>query len=109
MVNIEDIRNFCLSLPEVEETFPFDEETPIYKVQNKMFLLLNLDPPYSINIKCEPERAIDLRERYEDVIPGYHMNKKHWNTVYLDSTIPRKDIFSWIEDSYNLVNKKKKR
>jgi predicted DNA-binding protein (MmcQ/YjbR family) len=68
-----------------------------------MFLLTNLDPPLSINIKCEPEQAIELRERYESVQPGYHMNKKHWNTVDVDGSVPAKLIFKWIDDSYDLV------
>jgi predicted DNA-binding protein (MmcQ/YjbR family) len=69
----------------------------------KMFLLASLSYPISINIKCEPEKAIELRERYSSVTPGYHMNKTHWNTVLLDGSIPDKDILSWIDESYDLV------
>ncbi|HZW38293.1 MAG TPA: MmcQ/YjbR family DNA-binding protein [Ignavibacteriaceae bacterium] len=102
-MHFEQIREYCLKKKGVEETFPFDEDTPVYKVMNKMFLLGNIVPPLSINIKCEPEKAVELRERYEDVTPGYHMSKVHWNTVMLDSNIPPKLIFEWIDDSYNLI------
>ncbi len=102
-MNLEQIREYCLSKKGVTETLPFDEDTPVYKVMNKIFLLANLNPPYSINIKCDPERAIELREKYDDVIPGYHMNKTHWNTVYLETRIPDKFIYEWIDHSYDLI------
>lgn len=102
-MNLEQVREYCLSKKGVTETLPFDEDTPVYKVMNKIFLLANLNPPYSINIKCDPERAIELREKYDDVIPGYHMNKTHWNTVYLETRIPYKFIFEWIDHSYDLI------
>lgn len=102
-MNLEIIRNHCLKKNGVTEELPFNEDTPVYKVMGKMFLLASLSYPISINIKCEPEKAIELRERYTSVTPGYHMNKTHWNTVILDGSIPSKEILSWIDDSYNLV------
>ena len=103
-MNIELIREYCLGKKGVSEDFPFDEETFVLKVMGKIFLLAPLEKiPLQINIKCSPEEAVELREKYETVIPGYHMNKKHWNTVIVDNTIPPKNIISWIDNSYNLV------
>jgi predicted DNA-binding protein (MmcQ/YjbR family) len=104
-MNLEMIRECCLKKKGAEETFPFDDITPVYKVMNKMFLLASVVPPYSINVKADPENIIDMRERYEAVTPGYHMSKAHWNSVALDNTIEDKLIFQWIDDSYNLVVK----
>ena len=103
-MNIEEITEYCSSKKGVTQEFPFDEETLVLKVMGKMFLLASLEKiPLQINIKCSPEEAVELREKYEAVIPGYHMNKKHWNTVIIDNSIPPKNIFSWIDNSYNLV------
>jgi len=102
-MDLELVRKHCLLKKGVEESLPFDEDTPVYKVFSKMFCLANLNPPISINVKCDPEKAVELRERYEDVQPGYHMSKIHWNTVYLSTVIPDKLILEWIDDSYNLV------
>lgn len=102
-MNIEEIRDFCLSLKGVTECFPFDEVTLVFKVGDKMFLLTNLDGELSINIKCDPDKAIELRERYSAVMPGYHMNKQHWNTIMMDGSIGVDAISGWIVDSYNLV------
>ena len=102
-MNIEDIRAYCLSKPGVTEGFPFGEDTLVFKVKGKIFVLANLDGDLSLNLKCDPEFALELRERYGSVIPGYHMNKKHWNTVYIDGTIPDKEILSWIDHSYKLI------
>jgi predicted DNA-binding protein (MmcQ/YjbR family) len=102
-MNFEIIRSHCLSKKGVTEELPFDEETPVYKVMGKMFLLVSFDVPISINIKCDPEEAVELRERYDSVIPGYHMNKTHWNTVYLNGAIHDKLILEWIDKSYDLV------
>ena len=103
-MNVDQIREFCLNKKGVTEEFPFDEETLVFKVIGKMFLLLSLDSiPLQINVKCDPEVAVELRERYESVVPGYHMNKKHWNTVIIDGSVPDKIIFEWIDDSYSLV------
>ena len=104
MLDIESIRKFCLTKPEVTEDFPFDKYTLVYKVCGKMFLLASLDDiPLRINLKCDPETAVELREKYDSVFPGYHMNKMHWNTVIIDGSVRRKEILSWITDSYLLV------
>ena len=103
-MNVEQIREYCLKKKGVTEEFPFDEETLVFKVLGKIFLLVSLDSiPLQFNVKCDPEVAIELRERYESVEPGYHMNKKHWNTVIIDGSVSEKMILDWIEDSYNLV------
>jgi predicted DNA-binding protein (MmcQ/YjbR family) len=103
-MNIEQIREYCLKKKGVKEEFPFDEETLVFKVAGKIFLLASLEAiPLQINLKCNPEKAIELREEFDSVQPGYHMNKKHWNTVILDGTIPPNRLFCWIDDSYSLV------
>ena len=102
-MNLEIVREYCLKKPGVTETLPFNEDSPVYKVMDKIFLIASLIPPISINIKCEPEKAVELRERYSAVTPGYHMNKLHWNTVLFDNSIPDKLILTWIDDSYDLV------
>jgi len=103
-MNIEQIREYCLKKKGVSEEFPFDEETLVFKVAGKIFLLGSLESiPLQINLKCEPEKAIELREEYETVQPGYHMNKKHWNTIFIDGSVSTLKIFEWIDDSYNLV------
>ncbi len=103
-MNVEQLREYCLNKKGVTADFPFDEDTLVFKVMNKIFLLVSLEKiPLQINIKCEPEKTIDLRERYESVIPGYHMNKNHWNTVIIDGSIPSKKILEWIDKSYDLI------
>ena len=102
-MNIEDFRNYCLSLKETTEDLPFDENTLVFKVKGKMFCLTDIEKFDFVNLKCDPEKAILLREQYQSVLPGYHMNKKHWNTVKIDNTIPDKLIKEWLIDSYNLV------
>lgn len=102
-MHIEQFREFCLSLKGVTEEFPFGEETLVYKVMGKMFALTDITSFESVNLKCDPEIAIELRERYDGVTPGYHMNKKHWNTVDMHAGISDKLIHSWIKDSYDLV------
>ncbi len=102
-MDILQIRNYCLSKAEVTEGFPFGDDTLVFKVNGKMFALVNLEGDLSINLKCDPEKAIELREHYEGVSPGYHMNKKQWNTVMLDFSIDSALIKQWIDDSYNLV------
>jgi predicted DNA-binding protein (MmcQ/YjbR family) len=102
-MNIEELRAYCLSKKGVTESFPFDEYTLVFKVMDKMFLLTGLDEELSINIKCEPEKAEELRAEYPSVLPGYHMSKKHWNTVMIDGTIRDKQIYEWIDESYDLV------
>ena len=109
-MNLEIIRTYCLSKNGAEEDFPFDEETLVFKVGGKMFALIPLEKiPLQINLKCDPEKAIELREEYEDVQPGWHMSKKHWNTISLDGSVPDKEIFSWIDHSYELAAGNKKR
>ena len=105
-MDLETVREYCLSKNGVTESLPFDEDTPVYKVMGKMFCLANLTPPFSINLKCDPEKAVELREKYDDVQPGYHMSKIHWNTIFLATNISDKLIFEWIDDSYNLVASK---
>ena len=89
----------------VSEDFPFDESTLVFKVLGKMFALVGLNrKPTQVNLKCDPERAIELREEYDGVIiPGYHMSKKHWNTIIFDSRLPKKLIYELIDHSYDLV------
>jgi predicted DNA-binding protein (MmcQ/YjbR family) len=106
-MNIESIREYCLSKKNVTECMPFGDDTLVYKVSGKIFILANLDGDLTINLKCDPAFALELRERYTSVIPGYHMNKKHWNTVMIDGSIPDREIFEWIDHSYNLVRNKK--
>jgi len=102
-MNIEELRSYCLSKKSVTESFPFDEVTLVFKVMGKMFALVNLDSDLSINLKCEPEKAIELREHYSVVNPGFHMNKTHWNTINIDGSLENKLIYQWIDDSYNLI------
>lgn len=102
-MNIEELREYCISKKGVTEGFPFDEVTLVLKVGGKIFALTNLDGEPSVNLKCDPELAVELRERYTSVTPGYHMNKQHWNTVMLDGTIPDPLIKAWIDLSYKLV------
>ena len=102
-MNIETVRLYCLGKPDVTESFPFDDTTLVFKVRNKMFALLNLEGVPSVNLKCDPEKARELREHYPCVLPGYHMNKKHWNTVLLEQAVDDDLLCAWIDDSYNLV------
>jgi predicted DNA-binding protein (MmcQ/YjbR family) len=102
-MDIESLRDYCIALKGAEESFPFGEDTLVFKAGGKIFALVNLEGDLSINLKCDPAMALELRERHSSVIPGYHMNKKHWNTVYIDGTIPDRDIFSWIDHSYELI------
>ncbi len=102
-MNIEAYRNFCLSFPGVTEDLPFDDNTLCFKVMGKIFSLCNIENFESVNLKCDPVKAIELREMYPEVIPGYHMNKKHWNTVNMHGNLPDDLIKEWITDSYNLV------
>lgn len=105
---LDDIRDYALSLDDVEECFPFGEETFVYKAGNKIFLLIGFDEEQMrINVKCDPDEAIELRERYPFVIPGYHMNKKHWNTIIIDGSVPQQLIFDCIRNSHRLVKKNK--
>ena len=102
-MNIEELREYCLSKKAATECFPFDEVTLVFKVCGKMFALTNLDGDLSVNLKCDPEKAVELREEYTAVKPGYHMNKKLWNTLEIDGSIGDNLIKGWIDDSYDLV------
>jgi predicted DNA-binding protein (MmcQ/YjbR family) len=103
-VNIESYRTYCLSKKGVTEEFPFGEETLVFKVMGKMFALTNVLSFASVNLKCEPEKGAELREKYASVLPGYHMNKKHWITVLMDGSITDKLVKEWIDRSYELVS-----
>ncbi len=103
-MNIEEIRDHCLLKPHVEECFPFDESTLVFKAGGKMFLLMDINGnPVEFNAKCEPAKAIELREQFRCIKPGFHMNKSHWNTVTCDGSAPKKLILEWIDNSYELI------
>jgi predicted DNA-binding protein (MmcQ/YjbR family) len=105
-MNVEEFRNYCIHRPGVTEEFPFDEVTLVFKVMGKMFALISLDNvEATTNLKCDPDRAIELREEYGDITPGYHMNKKHWNTVYLERELNDTLIKEMVDHSYDLVVK----
>lgn len=105
-MNIETIREYCLNKKGTNEDYPFDEETLVFKVGGKMFILISLEKiPLQINLKCDPERAIELREQFENVKPGWHMNKKHWNTIIVEGNIRWDDLKNWIDHSYDEVVK----
>ena len=103
-MNIESIREYCISKKAVSECLPFDDKTLVFKVAGKIFALANLDThPLRVNLKCDPEKAINLRERFKSVRPGYHMNKKHWNTLEINGEVSREILINLIDHSYNLV------
>lgn len=103
-MHLDELRAYCLALPEATEDLPFGPDTLVFKVAGKMFALLSLDEvPARVNLKCDPERAAELRERYPAVTPGYHMNKRHWNSVSLGRGLPGDLVRSMIDDSYRLV------
>ncbi|MCF8227253.1 MAG: MmcQ/YjbR family DNA-binding protein [Bacteroidales bacterium] len=103
-MNIEDYRSFCLSLKGSKESMPFDDKVLVFSVGGKMFSLTNNIESFDlINVKCEPAQAVELRERFNSVIPGYHMNKKYWNSVEMDNSISDEQIKEWIKTSYNII------
>ncbi len=104
-MDIESFREMCIAKPGVTEEFPFDNNTLVFKVAGKMFALTDVDLFSSINLKCDPEEAVRLREKFNAIRPGYHMNKKHWNTVEMDGTVPDLLIRQMIDSSYDLVVK----
>ncbi|HTB99089.1 MAG TPA: MmcQ/YjbR family DNA-binding protein [Ferruginibacter sp.] len=106
-MDIETLREYILQKPLVTEGFPFGESTLVFKVKEKVFLLAALDAsPLQFNVKCDPDYAIELREEYpESVLPGYHMNKKHWNTIIVDGQLSKKMLLQFVDDSYKLVGK----
>jgi predicted DNA-binding protein (MmcQ/YjbR family) len=103
-MNIEGFRNYCLAKRGVTEEFPFDANTLVFKVMGKMFALTDLEAFESINLKADPEQVVALQEQFSAVLPGYHMNKKHWISVMMDGTIKDSLICQWIDNSYNLVS-----
>lgn len=102
-MDMEIIREYCLSKKGTTEDYPFDEESPVYRVMGKIFCIGNLNPPVSINLKYDPEKVDELREEYKQVKPGYHMNKKHWNTIEFEGKATNEKILNWVEHSYQLV------
>ncbi len=106
-MDLESFREYCLSKPAASEDMPFGEDVLVFRVGGKMFALASLDEiPATANLKCDPDLALELRDRYEQVRPGYHMNKKHWNTVEIDSGIPDAELHKMIDHSYELVVKR---
>ncbi|RYE11084.1 MAG: MmcQ/YjbR family DNA-binding protein [Sphingobacteriaceae bacterium] len=104
-MNIETLREYCLHKPGTEETMPFDDNTLVFKVGGKMFLLIGLKESNRFNVKCEPDLAVELREQYSEVQPGFHMNKTHWNTVFMDGNLSSKQLMEMIDHSYQLIVK----
>jgi len=102
-MNIEDYRDFCLGLPGTTEETPFGPDTLVFKIGGKIFALTDLRTFESFNVKCDPELAVDLRERYDYVLPGFHMNKKHWNTIRVGAGASPAQLREWITHSYELV------
>ena len=108
-MNIEELRDYVLQKPLVTEGFPFGDSVIVFKINNKVFLLVPLDTEQlQFNVKCNPDYAIELREEYpESILPGYHMNKKHWNTIIADGKLTKKQLLQFVDDSYTLVKGKK--
>lgn len=104
-MHVESIRDHCLAKPGVTESFPFDEDTLVFKVMSKMFLLISLEKGDRFNAKCDPDRGIELRQEWEEIQPGYHMSKVHWNTVLLTGRLSDELIRELIDHSYDLVRK----
>ena len=108
-MNVEELWEYCKTKPESEESFPFGPDTLVFKVKGKIFFLVSLSKqPLQFNVKCDAEKAIELREQYASVIPGYHMNKKLWNTVIVDGSLSAPLLKSFIDESHNLVSKAKR-
>ena len=109
-MNIESLREYCLSKPGAEETLPFGPDTLVFKVNGKVFLLVGLDAEeLRFNVKCDPDKAIELRDEYPCVLPDFHMNKKHWNTIVVDGSVSNALLKEWIDHSYTLVAPKVKK
>ena len=104
-MNIEVFREYCLAKAGTSEGFPFGEDTLVFKVMDKMFALTQIEVFESVNLKCDPEKAVEFREKYNEIKPGYHMNKKHWNTVSMNGSLSDRFILDMIDHSYNLVVK----
>jgi len=104
-MDIESYRNYCISKTHVTEDFPFGENVLVFRVGGKIFTLFDVNDFSSVNLKCDPEQAVDWREQYSAVLPGYHMNKKHWNTVLIDGSLNDRKLKEMIDHSYDLVKK----
>ena len=103
-MNFDQLRTYCLSKPDVQESLPFGPDTVVYSIKGKLFALTSLSSERCrVNLKCDPDYAIELRDQYDDIIPGWHMNKKHWNTVLLDGNLKIKFIHELIDHSYDLI------
>jgi predicted DNA-binding protein (MmcQ/YjbR family) len=102
-MNIEEFREFCLSLKGVTEGFPFGGDTLVFKVMDKMFALCSADQFAGFSVKCDPEMAVSLRERYPSVTPGYHLSKKYWNTIAIPGELSRQELQHWVRHSYDQV------
>jgi predicted DNA-binding protein (MmcQ/YjbR family) len=102
-MNIEVLRDYCLSKKGVEETTPFGDDVLVYKVMGKMFALTSMEDSNSVNLKCDPDYAIELREQFPEIQPGYHMSKKHWNTISYDGAVDDNLILKLVDHSYDLV------
>lgn len=102
-MNIEELRDYCIHKKGVTESFPFDDKVLVFKVMNKMFALVNVEISDSVNLKCDPEKAVELRENFMGIHEGYHMSKKHWNTVLIESDVNRTLLIELIDHSYNLI------
>jgi len=102
-MNIEEFREYCIAKPGVTEEFPFGETTLVFKVMGKVFALTNLEGDWTMNLKCDPTWAIELREMYPAIQPGYHMNKAMWNTVVMDGSLSRNFVLELVDHSYQLV------
>lgn len=112
-MNINDLKEYCMSKKGTSIDFPFDDRTMVFKIGSKMYALTDIkvadESEQRINLKCNPDLALDLRENFEAVIPGYHMNKKHWNTIYINKDMPQKQLFEMIDHSYSLIFKSLKK
>jgi predicted DNA-binding protein (MmcQ/YjbR family) len=102
-MNIEELRDYCISKKGTTEEFPFDETTLVFKVMGKMFVLTNLEGDWAVTLKCDPGKAIELREEFACVTPAFHMSKVHWNTIRIDGTVSDLRLKQWIDESYELV------
>lgn len=108
-MDIEQLRDYALTKTGVEESMPFGPDTLVFKINGKAFLFVSLEShPLQYNVKCDPEEAIELREQHACIIPGYHMNKKHWNTIIVDGTLSLKQLQLFIDHSFELVKGQKK-
>jgi predicted DNA-binding protein (MmcQ/YjbR family) len=104
-MNVEEVRDYCMQKPATTEGMPFGDDTLVFKVAGKIFLLFSLDKGNRFNVKCDPELAVELREQHHEVQPGYHMNKTHWNTVFTDGSLTYKQLHQMIDHSYALIVK----